>query len=288
MSESIGAIPTPTSKEQPTMNALAREISSILPILRSYACAVTGSRRSGDRYLEVCLEVVLRDPARFRSGDDTRLQFYKLFSEVIRVFGSFLADGVSSPHRDHPLGRSILELPLPQRQLILLSHLANFTHDQIAVILDMPPSDVAAGIALAREKIMPQVSARILVLEDEPVTAIDIAEIVYQAGHALFGVAASRADALRLARKGRPDLILADVTLGRDSSGITIAQEIAGNSRIPIVYIARNGKSVPEDRTRPRFIIPKPFTADVVTETINEALGGRALSFGATMSALPI
>jgi CheY-like chemotaxis protein len=232
----------------------------------------------------MCLEVVLRDPTRLRSRNDTRLQLYKLFHEVIRAFASLLASEVSSARPDHQLKRHILELPLHQRQLILLSYLANFSHDQIAAILDMPPSAVATGIAAAREKIMPRDSARILVIEDEPVTAIDIADIVYRAGHALFGVAASRADALQLAKKGRPDLILADVRLGHDDSGILTAQEIAGDSQVPIIYITGHAKSVLEGRAKSRFIIPKPFTAEVVAETINEALGGWSLPLGSAMS----
>jgi hypothetical protein len=64
------------------MLTVAGEIAKYLPYLRRYARALTGAQERGDRYVRVCLEVLLKEPHRIALGRDVRLQLYSLCHQV--------------------------------------------------------------------------------------------------------------------------------------------------------------------------------------------------------------
>ena len=256
------------------MNALAQEIMSVLPSLRRFAFALTGSTRSGDRYVEVCLEAVLHDATRLSLRPDVRLELFKLFHGIVSSLDPLLTESPDDVFPGDKMKRRIVELPLEERESFLLAHLTAFPANQIAEILDISTQQVAAHIARAREKLSTRQTAAILVIEDEAITAINLAEIVHHSGHALLGVAATRSEALRLAQRRRPDLILADVRLARGESGVTTAREIAGVHDLPVIYITGHAASLLQQQVKPQFVIAKPFRAEIVEDTITEALGG--------------
>ncbi len=68
--------------------------------------------------------------------------------------------------------------------------------------------------------------ARILIVEDEPVTAMNERMILEKLGYSVAGIAASGAEAVRMAGQFKPDLILMDVTLDGDLDGIGAAGRI--------------------------------------------------------------
>jgi DNA-directed RNA polymerase specialized sigma24 family protein len=256
------------------MDALAEAIESVLPCLRRYACALMGSMQSGDRYVEVCLEAILHDATRLDPRQNIRLGLFELFHEVISVFEPVLVEKVGDALPSNTMKRRIVEMPLQMREALLLAHLADFSHNQISEILDISVDEVSANIAAAREMLATRRAVGILVIEDEAMTAIDLAAIVHHSGHTLLGVAATHAEALRLAHKRRPDLILADVKLGMSESGVATASEIAGGRSLPVIFITGHVKSLLDQHSKPQFIIAKPFRSETVEETITEALGG--------------
>ena len=81
-------------------------------------------------------------------------------------------------------------------------------------------------MAAARRMLVTRQAMGVLVIEDEAMTAIDLAAIVHHSGHTLLGIATTRAEALRLVRETLPVLILADVKLGRGKSGVATVSEI--------------------------------------------------------------
>lgn len=66
----------------------------------------------------------------------------------------------------------------------------------------------------------------ILIVEDEPVTAISLRTRLQIQGHTVIGVAATGEEAFRLARTENPDLVLLDVSLAGHASGIDVASRI--------------------------------------------------------------
>ena len=68
--------------------------------------------------------------------------------------------------------------------------------------------------------------ANILIVEDEFILASDLGLRLRDLGYAVAGVAATGADALALAERHRPDLVLMDIRLQGPMDGIATALEI--------------------------------------------------------------
>ncbi|QHV95643.1 response regulator [Spirosoma endbachense] len=104
---------------------------------------------------------------------------------------------------------------------------------------------------------------RVLIIEDELVTAHDIKETLEKAGHAITDIARNLSTALTSVRFSPPDIILIDIRLDHSSEdGIDIAQRILSQQTIPIIYLT--GYSEPPtiaraQQTRPAAYLLKPF-----------------------------
>ena len=72
-----------------------------------------------------------------------------------------------------------------------------------------------------------------LIIEDEPLIALDIQTLVEQLGHDVTTIARTHAEAVRAAVKRRPGLILADIQLADGSSGLDAVNEILGITGSP-------------------------------------------------------
>ena len=81
-------------------------------------------------------------------------------------------------------------------------------------------------------------SLRILIVEDEFLIALDLADLLADFGHDVCGVARSAAQAERMAVDLRPDLILTDINLAEGSSGIEAARVIRSRLAIPSVFLS--------------------------------------------------
>jgi|SRR5581483_4902656 len=135
------------------MTPLVQEILATLPSLRRYAFALTGERRSGDRYIEVALETLLEEPERIRRGDDVRYKLYELFNDVLGIL-SPESDDVEPGLEDHVGLRSSLQaLPLRSRKLLLLVTLEGFTLARAAELLRMPLTEARRELDAALSRL---------------------------------------------------------------------------------------------------------------------------------------
>ena len=76
-------------------------------------------------------------------------------------------------------------------------------------------------IAAADREIANQLEpADILIIEDEPLTAAHLEELVLSSGHYVTGVARTHQEALKLAHQVKAALILSDIQLADGSSGV--------------------------------------------------------------------
>lgn len=78
---------------------------------------------------------------------------------------------------------------------------------------------------------------RILVVENETFVAEDIRHILEDAGHTVVGIAKTVGDALKLARKSKPQLAFLDVDLGNGESGLDAADQLAKDFGVPGVFL---------------------------------------------------
>lgn len=118
-----------------------------------------------------------------------------------------------------------------------------------------------------------ETSTEVLIIEDEPVIALDIANIVKELGHKVIQIASTRDEAIQAARKRKPGLILADIKLADDSSGIDAVKSILTQIQVPVIFItAYPERLLTGDRPEPTFLISKPFLTDTVKVAISQAL----------------
>jgi len=117
--------------------------------------------------------------------------------------------------------------------------------------------------------------AKILVVEDERITALDIQETLTDLGYQVSAVAASGEEAVQKALETRPDLVLMDVMLKGDTDGIEVAGQIRARLNIPVVYLTAYTDEHTLARAKPSdpfgYLI-KPFNDQEMLATIEVAL----------------
>lgn len=82
--------------------------------------------------------------------------------------------------------------------------------------------------------------ARILVVEDQRIIALDLAATINRVGHEAIGIETKGERAVDAAGALRPDLIFMDISLAGKIDGIEAARIIYERFKIPIIYISGN------------------------------------------------
>lgn len=118
-------------------------------------------------------------------------------------------------------------------------------------------------------------AARILIVENERVVALDIQSRVENLGYGIAGVAATGAESVRLAEATRPDLVLMDIMLEGEMDGIQAATLIRARARIPVVYVTAYSDAETLARAKlsePFGYIHKPLDQRELRATLEMAL----------------
>jgi two-component system, response regulator PdtaR len=110
---------------------------------------------------------------------------------------------------------------------------------------------------------------RILVVEDDTIVGMLIAEMLESLGHAVCAVEATEAAAVTAAAHYRPDLIIADARLG-DGSGVSAIEQILRTGYIPHLFMSGNISRVKAMRPD-AAVLQKPFREAELTRAIQSA-----------------
>ncbi len=257
--------------------SLGQQLAPHLPFLRRYSRALTGSQSEGDQYVRAALEAIVAAPEEFPREVDPRLGLYRTFQAI---WGSTHADNRAEPADndtggDHEaIARARLARIAPlSRQALLLTAMEGFTVEDTAYLIGSSVDEVDDLVADALAEIDRQTRVRVLIIEDEPIIAMDIEAIVRDLGHEVTGVAVTRDEAVALAMEDRPGLVLADIQLADDSSGIDAVKDILAEFNVPVIFItAFPERLLTGERPEPTFLITKPFQRSTVKTTISQAL----------------
>lgn len=117
--------------------------------------------------------------------------------------------------------------------------------------------------------------AKILIVEDEFLIAMECERILADAGHEVVGTAADERQALSLAERSRPDLVLMDLRLARGSDGIKVAKAIRSRCGVRSLFVSAHGERESQflgRATDPAGWLIKPYTADMLLDAVDEAL----------------
>lgn len=255
--------------------SLGQQLQPHLPFLRRYSRALTGSQAHGDAYVRATLEAIVAAPDQFPRGIDPRLGLYRMF-QVIWSSANLggdkdLPDDAEMPEQ---VARARLARITPlSRQALLLTAMEGFMPEDAAYLIGMPEAEVNDLVQDALREIEAQTRARVLIIEDEPIIAMDLETIVRDLGHEVTAVAVTRDEAVREAMADRPGLVLADIQLADDSSGIDAVKDILAKFSVPVIFItAFPERLLTGERPEPTFLITKPFQRSTVKAAISQAL----------------
>ncbi|MCY0095277.1 response regulator [Hoeflea ulvae] len=255
------------------MSTLSMRIAPHLPYLRRFSRAVTGSQTSGDAFVAAMLEALIADLSIFPNTGNDRVALYSLYSKLF--------DSLSVPMPEHttPFGwekkaAANLENVTPDaRKAFLLIAVEGFTPAETAEILDVDQEGISELIDKAAKEISEQVATDIMIIEDEPLIAMDIEEMVETLGHRVTGIARTHGEALELYNRTKPKMVLADIQLADGSSGIDAVNDILKNDTLPVIFItAFPERLLTGEKPEPAFLVTKPFNPDMVKALISQAL----------------
>jgi CheY-like chemotaxis protein/DNA-directed RNA polymerase specialized sigma24 family protein len=255
--------------------SLGQELAPHLPFLRRYARALTGTQQHGDTYVRAALEAIVAAPQDFPRDVDARLGLYRTFQ---RIWASANvdedgADAGFTGEREGIAHARLAQITPRSRQALLLTAMEGFTPEDAGYLIDASLDEVEQLVVDAIAEIERQTHADVLIIEDEPIIAMDLETIVRDLGHNVTGVAVTRDEAVSQALATRPGLVLADIQLADDSSGIDAVKDILAEFSVPVIFItAFPERLLTGERPEPTFLITKPFQRSTVKAAISQAL----------------
>ncbi|SMH53278.1 response regulator receiver protein [Maritimibacter sp. HL-12] len=250
-----------------------KRIAADLPYLRRYARALTGNQASGDRFATATLEAILADPDFLIRDMRPRVALFRAFDRIWTSTGAHIADAGGDTLEAR--AQRLLEPLTPRsREALLLRTIEELRPDEIAEVMQITVGEAEELVATALREMQGVVRGSVMIIEDEMLIAMDIEAIVKDMGHQITGVARTRDQAVALAEKVRPDLILADIQLADNSSGIGAINDILSQTGdLPVIFItAFPERLLTGERLEPAFLITKPYTEEQVRSAVSQAM----------------
>jgi CheY-like chemotaxis protein/DNA-directed RNA polymerase specialized sigma24 family protein len=249
-------------------------ISHQLPMLRRFARALSGSQTSGDAYVVATLEAIIESGASLDTSDP-KLALYAAF---LRIWQSVpLNTRVAAEPRPEGPARAAdrsLERMTPQPRVAFLLHsLEGFAVPDIAEMMRISEQAVADLLSEAGHEIAAMIVTDVLIIEDEPIIAMDLEALVIELGHNVTQIARTQTEAVAAIAEQRPGLVLADIHLADGSSGLDAVNDILTACPVPVIFItAYPERLLTGERPEPTFLVTKPFRPEVVKAIISQAL----------------
>lgn len=123
-------------------------------------------------------------------------------------------------------------------------------------------------------------SARVLIVEDERITAFELRLGLAGMGYTVVGTVARGDEAVERAGELRPDIVLMDVNVEGPKNGLVAAEEITDRFRIPIVFLTAYANDEIIERalaSRPLGYLIKPYDERELHTTLQVALARHRL-----------
>jgi CheY-like chemotaxis protein/DNA-directed RNA polymerase specialized sigma24 family protein len=259
---------------------LGEIVGTYLPYLRRFSRALTGNQESGDHYAAVTLEAIISDRSVFDEVLSPKTALFKAFNSIWSTSGARVEDpDTGMSQMEKKAQKRLASLTPNAREALLLSALEGFPTSDIGQIMGVSTGEAAELVRIGTEEIAAETKGRVLIIEDEPIIALDIKHIVTELGHEVVGIARTASAAVAKATETNPDLVLADIQLADGSSGIDAVHEILSQQADkPVIFItAYPERLLTGQRPEPTFLITKPFSDEQV-----QAAVGQALFFGST------
>lgn len=235
--------------------SIADRIEGLLPYMRRYARASTGSTIKGDACVERVLRHVLEqsldvdfDPSRF---------------DRVGIYGLL----------DQELDRIATSSSAKSRRALLLVAVEGFDESVVRQILSVSGAELADLLANAEKAFAETTATSMLIIEDEPLISAQLRRIAEGLGHRVVGIAATAEEAVELSRMHEPDILLCDIQLADGSLGSDAVAAMNLPKNIPVVFItAYPEKYLATLNEGPSYLITKPFDPEYLKAVIGHAL----------------
>ena len=253
--------------------SISKDIKPVLPYLRRFSRALNGSQEAGDAYLTATLEHLLDNLSAFNREMPTRIALYQLYLDVWS--STHLGETDIHPSDAAAFEHNLAALSPRARQAFLLRTVEGFSVPETAAIMGLDTDRVTRLLERGARDIAQELATKILIIEDEPIIAMDLETIVEDLGHHVVGVARGRRQAVAFAARWKPELIISDIRLADGSSGIDVVNDIVTSGSKPVIFITAYPAqylSAIVNRPEPAFILSKPFNPDSVRAAVSRAL----------------
>ncbi len=254
--------------------SISELIAPQLPYLRRFARVLSGSQDSGDAYVVAMLEAIAAEPKMFPVELEPRVATYRTFLKVwntVRLNNQ--AIDTTTSERLAAADRKLEAITPRARQAFLLMAVEEFSTADTALVLETDEAGVKALVDQAASEIAEQVATNVLIIEDEPMIAIDLADLVTGLGHDVCETA-------RTPRRRWPSSASTSLaSCSPISSSPTAARASMRSTRssqsfdVPVIFItAYPERLLTGSRPEPTFLVNKPFRIETVQAVISQAL----------------
>lgn len=251
--------------------SVSDQLGENIPFLRRFARAITGSQETGDKFAAAALEAILADRS-VLGEHDVKVGLFKVLFGIWASAGAPVEEGETGARAKAQ--ERLQSLTNNSREALLLHTVEGFSYTETAAIIGVSQAEAEELISIARREIADASAGSVMIIEDEGIIAMDIESIVADMGHRVTGIAATKDEAVALAKADLPDLILADIQLADNSSGIDAVNEILGEFGLrPVIFItAFPERLLTGNKPEPAFLISKPYTVDQVISSVSQAM----------------
>ncbi len=252
------------------MRSLAESIASHLPQLRRFARLLTGSQQAGDAAVSRMLQTIVADPGVYPEKPG-RVELYQLFLKTLATIPEEPA--LIGASIGQTAARSLAAMTPQARQAFLLVSVEELAPREAAEVLEVSQRRAEELLNQASDEIARQIATDVLIIEDEPLIALDLQRMLEGLGHRVTSIARTHHDAVDAAASNKPGLVLADIRLADGSSGLEAVNDILSSFSVPVVFItAYPDRLMTGERPEPTFLITKPFREDAVKAVVSQVL----------------
>ncbi|KIC37910.1 response regulator [Leisingera sp. ANG-M7] len=253
---------------------IASQIGANLPYLRRYARALTGSQSSGDKYAMAALEAILAGETEYDSSLSPKAALFRVFHAIWSSTGAPAGEDETDTGLAAKAQRHLRQLTPNTREALLLHTIEEFSAASTGVIMGVSEDEASDLISIAYEEMSRATAGRVMIIEDEAVIAMDLEAIVTGMGHSVTGIARTEAQAMELASGAPSDLVLSDIQLADNSSGIDAVNGILEkHGDRPVIFItAYPERLLTGEGPEPAFLISKPYTEEQVRSAVSQAM----------------
>jgi CheY-like chemotaxis protein len=237
--------------------------------LRRFARLLTGTQGAGDAAVERVLQAIAADPSIFPDLSP-RLGLYQCF--LATLTRRYRDAGPAPGLLGDTAARSLAALTPEGRQAFLLVNVEGFSHQETAQVLEISERRVETLLRECDAEIGRQIATEVLVIEDEPLIALDLKRVLEGLGHSV-AIARTRDDALRAATLRNPGLVVADIRLADGSSGLDAVNDLLCSLAVPVIFVTAFPERLTTGRRpEPAFLIRKPFREEAIKAIVSQVL----------------